>query len=60
MTCPTSYISPESISLLEEFHAWKLLGATDFYRLPARVVEAFFLLENELRSGRNDGENQMG
>jgi hypothetical protein len=59
-TCPTSYITSESISLLEEFHAWKLFGAPDFYQLPARVVEAIFLLENELRSGRNNGENQMG
>jgi hypothetical protein len=59
-TCPTSYITSESISLLEEFHAWKLFGAPDFYQLPARIVEAIFLLENELRSGRNDGENQMG
>ena len=60
LPCPTSYITSESISLLEQFHAWQLFGATDFYRLSARVVEAIFLLENELRSERNDGENQMG
>jgi hypothetical protein len=50
MSCPTSYITPESVALLEEFHAWKLIGAGDMYRLPARVVEALFVLENELRS----------
>jgi hypothetical protein len=49
-SCPISYITPESVALLEEFHAWKLIGAGDMYRLPARVVEALFVLENELRS----------
>jgi len=55
--CPTSYVTPESLSLLEEFHAWKLFGTTDVYRLPARTVEAFGVLENELRSERNDAQN---
>jgi hypothetical protein len=55
-TCPTSYITSESIALLEEFHAWKLLGARGFYGLPARLVEAIFILENELRVESNDGE----
>jgi hypothetical protein len=59
-TCPTSYVSAESNSLLEEFHAWKLFGATDFYQLPARTVEAILILENELRLERNDGPNEMG
>ena len=53
-SCPTSYITPESVALLEEFQAWKLIGATDMYRLPARVVEAIFILENELRSEKYD------
>jgi hypothetical protein len=55
-TCPTSYITAESISLLEEFHAWKLLGAGNVYDLPARLVEAIFVLENELRTANNDGQ----
>lgn len=55
-TCPTSYITAESIALIEEFHAWKLLGATSAYDLPARVVEAIFILENELRAELNDGQ----
>jgi hypothetical protein len=53
-SCPRSYITPESISLLEEFHAWKLIGVSDVYRLPARVVEAIFILENELRLEKQD------
>jgi hypothetical protein len=55
-TCPTSFITSESIALLEEFHAWKLLGAGDCYRLPARLVEAIFVLENELRTAATDGQ----
>lgn len=56
-SCPTSYITPESLALLEDFHAWKLMGATDIYRLPARLVEAIFVLENELRSETNDAQS---
>jgi hypothetical protein len=55
-TCPTSYVTPESVALLEEFHAWKLLGTHGFYELPARLVEAIFILENELRAMSNDGQ----
>lgn len=54
-TCPTSYITSESVALMEEFHAWKLLGAQNFYDLPARLVEAIFILENELRAEGNNG-----
>ena len=51
-SCPTSYITPESQALLEEFHVWKLFGAPDVYSLPARLVEALVLLENEWRAER--------
>jgi len=54
-TCPTSHVTSESIALLEEFYAWKLLGAGSVYDLPARLVEAIFVLEKELRTERNDG-----
>ena len=55
-SCPTSYITPESMALLEEFHAWKLFGTAEWRELPARLVEAFFVLENEQRSERNDAQ----
>ena len=56
-SCPTSYITSESIALLEEFHVWKLFGLGDFYRIPARVVDAIFVLENELRAEINNAQN---
>src|SRR6266480_2014208 len=49
-SCPTSYITPESVALLEEFHVWKLFGCRDVNRLPARSVEAIFILESEWRA----------
>lgn len=56
-SCPTSSITAESIALLEEYHAWKLFGTTDWRKLPARLVEAIFVLENELRSESVDAQN---
>jgi hypothetical protein len=56
-SCPTSYITPETIALLEEYHAWKLFGAAGWWDLPSRLVEAIFVLENELRSERGDAQN---
>lgn len=56
-TCPTSFITAESIALMEEFHAWKLCGAGSVYDLPARLVEAIFLLERELRAEGNNGQS---
>jgi hypothetical protein len=53
-SCPTSYITAESLALLEEFHAWKLIGAGDVHQLSARVVEAIFILENEVRSEKQN------
>ena len=49
-TCPVSYITAESVALLEQFHVWKLFGSANPYCLPARVVDAIFILENERRS----------
>jgi hypothetical protein len=46
--CPTSYITGQSLAWLEEYCTWKLLGRADIRSLPARQVEAFWVLENEL------------
>ena len=48
--CPVSEVSAESIAFIQEFQAWKLFGSVDVFALPARTVEAFFILENELRA----------
>lgn len=48
--CPVSEVTAESIAFIQEFQAWKLFGSIDVFALPARTVEAFFILENELRA----------
>lgn len=55
-TCPTSYVTPESLALLEEYNAWKLVGAGNVFDLPARLVHAIFILEKELRTEGGDGD----
>ncbi len=44
------------MALLEQFHAWKLFGNTEPKLLPARTVDAFFVLEKELMEERANGE----
>jgi hypothetical protein len=48
-SCPVSYVTAESSALIQEFQVWKLFGGVDAFALPARTVEAFCILENELR-----------
>lgn len=54
--CPKSYITARSLEWIEEFHAWKVFGATDARTLTARQVEAFLTLENELGTENSHGE----
>jgi hypothetical protein len=56
-TCPRSYITAESLGLIEEFLVRRRLGGTGFGELSARQVEAFSILENELEAERRDGQN---
>jgi hypothetical protein len=44
--CPTSLITAESIGLVEEFFVRKRLGEFNLFRLTARQVEAFAVLES--------------
>lgn len=55
-SCPVSFVTAESQTLLEVFHAWKVIGGADYNDLPARTVEAFFILENELRTEIRNGQ----
>jgi len=48
-------VTPESIALVEEYNACKLFGAQNVFDLPARLVHAMFVLENELRAEGNNG-----
>jgi hypothetical protein len=55
-TCPKSYVSSESQSLVEEFLLRRRLGAIDIRELSAKQVEAFALLERALTGEIKDGQ----
>jgi hypothetical protein len=50
MECPRSYITAASLSLVEEFFAWKAGGGGNLMNRPARTAEAFFILEREWKA----------
>jgi hypothetical protein len=49
-TCPRSYISGDSLTLVEEFLVRRKLGGLNPEFLNARQVEAFLVLESALAS----------
>ena len=55
-TCPKSYISAESQSLVEEFFVRRRLGGIRAAELSARQADAFVLLEHELARETIDAE----
>jgi hypothetical protein len=54
--CPQSFIRPESLTLLEEHHVWRMSGQGDLRDYPAKSVEAFTLLESELKQETQHGQ----
>jgi hypothetical protein len=56
-TCPKSYITAESMTLVEEFFVRRRLGGMDFAELSARQVEAFVILERALTGKTSDGQH---
>jgi hypothetical protein len=57
-TCPKSYVTSESETLVEEFFVRRRMGSIDFSELNARQVEAFALLENALTLEIKDGQEK--
>ncbi len=55
--CPVSTIAPQSVTWLEYFAAWKLTGGWKLEEAPAKMVEAFCVLEGELRKEMGSGQN---
>lgn len=53
-TCPKSYITPNSVRLLEEFAVRKRLGVGDAAQMEARTAEAFLILEDLWQAQRTD------
>lgn len=56
-SCPKSSITPESLSWIDDFCAWKLAGGMDYRTMSARQVDAFCVLERELEAERRDARD---
>ena len=54
--CPRSLITAESEMFVEEFLLRRRLGRMELRELSARKVEAFTILEGEVRREREDGQ----
>jgi hypothetical protein len=56
-TCPTSYITAESQTLVEDYLVRRRLNGMEFSELSARQVEAFLILEKALAAEMNDDQH---
>jgi hypothetical protein len=56
-TCPTSYITAESQTLVEDYLVRRRLNGIEFSELSARQVEAFLILEKALAAEMNDDQH---
>jgi hypothetical protein len=53
--CPRSHITAQSVAWLEAFYAWRLTGRSGLDDVPARLADAFLILEVELMEENRDG-----
>jgi len=60
-TCPKSYITGESMTLVEDFFVRRRLARPNLEEMAARTADAFLILEEavemELKHGRQDSRN---
>ena len=54
-TCPTSLISAQSLTWIEQFWVWRRLGPSYPGELSAREIEAFLILEKEAQEEVSHG-----
>jgi hypothetical protein len=54
-TCPTSLISAQSLTWIEQFWVWRRLGPSYPGDLSAREIEAFLILEREAQEEVSHG-----
>ena len=56
--CPKSFISGESLALVEEFFVRRRLCVADTLELEARKVDAFFILREQMDQEERYGTTQ--
>lgn len=59
--CPVSYVTADSIAILEEFLARKLLSSPgDILEMRGKTVDGFQALESELAGEKANDNRQLG
>jgi hypothetical protein len=58
LSCPKSYIRPESIAWIEEYQVQELFGRPDVSSLPARTVDAFCVLKEQIEAERRNAQQR--
>jgi hypothetical protein len=53
--CPTSIVSAQSTTWIEQYYVWKRLGPSYPGELSAREVEAFLILDREAQTEASHG-----
>jgi hypothetical protein len=56
--CPTSFVTGESLALVEEFFVRRRLGIPDSVAMDARKVDAFLILRNEMEREEQHGKTE--
>ena len=56
--CPKSFVTGESLALVEEFFVRRRLGMEYSVGMEARKVDAFLILRDEMEREERDGEAQ--
>jgi hypothetical protein len=56
--CPKSFVTGESLSLIEEFFVRQALGASLSIAAPARTVDAFLILRDQMEQEERNGTTQ--
>jgi hypothetical protein len=60
-TCPKSYITGDSITLVEEYFVRRRVGRPNLEEMAARTADAFLILEEavemEMKHGRHDSRH---
>ena len=56
--CPKSYVTGDSISLLEEFFVLQALGTKVSATAPARTVDAFLILREQVDKEERNGTTE--
>jgi hypothetical protein len=56
--CPRSYVTGESLALVEEFFVRRRLGIPESLETDARKVDGFLILRDEMEREERDGTSQ--